>query len=134
MSLWGVQVYHDYMDPDQCEVMSYHFENEKIAKEFRIQAVETYDTIFISPLSIIPPSSVSVSNNRFFYHVQEALDDLCFFLDRENRCKYIYQNEICQMPLICLHYLIYQSECVYLEEENRNLKSQLQNMKKKYID
>jgi len=134
MSLWGVQVYHDYMDPDQCEVMSYHFENEKIAEEFRIQAVETYDTIFISPLSIIPPSSVSVSDNRLFYHVQEALDDLCFFLDRENRSKYIYQNEIYQMPLICLHYLIYYSECVYLEEENRNLKSELQTLKKKYID
>lgn len=126
--MWGVHVYHDYLDPDQCEVIPYYFDNENTADQFRVQAVATYDTIFIGPSYCVLPSSVST---RIFYDSQDALDDLRSFLDRENRSKYIYQNDIQQMPLLHLHCLIYQSECAYLKEENRNLKVEVQNLKKK---
>lgn len=126
--MWSVSVYYDYLDAQSCEMKEYVFQNHKMAQEFRLRAVEIHAMVFISPCFWV---STGQSQPPYFETVQDALDDLCLFLDRETRSSYKHKNEIRTIPIDYLHFLICRSECVRLEEENKLLRRKLEQYEKK---
>lgn len=118
--MWSVFVYYDYLDPQSCEMREYLFTTEALAERFRSEAVEVHEMIFVSPS--FRHHSITGS---FFRKLEDAVDDLTMFVDREKRSQYTHPEEIHLVSMDHLRFLIYQSECVYLEEENKMLRDQL---------
>jgi len=126
--MWNVSVYYDYLDAQFCEMKEYVFQSQEMVDKFRLRAVETHAMVFISPCFWIYACH---SQHHYFETVQDALDDLCLFLDRDKRSSYKHKDGIRIVSMDYLHFLIYRSECVYLEEENKMLRQKLEQYEKK---
>lgn len=120
MNMWSVFVYYDYLDPQLCERKEYRFPDQEMAEQFRLQAVEMHEMVYVSP------SEICSEDCHVFENLSSALKDLQLFLDRNNRIQYKYAKDIQTISMEYLLFLIYRSECIYLEEENKMLQSQLQ--------
>ena len=126
--MWSVFIYYDYLDPQSCEMREYLFTRIEIAEHFRLQAVEVHEMVFVSP--VFHNHHLPIEQHHTWYlSVEDAIDDLARFVDREKRSQYKHQEDIFIVPMDHLRFLIYRSECVYLEEENKMLRSQLEKYK-----
>ena len=125
--MWSVFIYYDYLDPQSCEMREYVFTTEEMAEGFRLQAVEVHEMIFVSPsfYNYLP------MEHSCFLTIEDAIDDVSVFVDREKRSQYEHPEEIQLISMDHLRFLIYRSECVYLEEENKMLRCQLEKYKEK---
>lgn len=121
--MWSVFVYYDYLDPQSCEMREYLLATEALAERFRLEAVQVHEMIFVSP-SFHHPITGSQDVNCFGT-LEDAVDDLTMFVDREKRSQSMLPGEIHLVSMDHLRFLIYRSECVYLEEENKMLRAQL---------
>lgn len=118
--MWSVFVYYDYLDPLSCEMREYLLATKNLAEQFRLEAVRAHEMIFVSPSTMAP------HHGNCFETLEDAVDDLTMFVDRGKRCQYPHPQEIHVVSMDHLRFLIYRSECVYLEEENKMLRTQLE--------
>lgn len=114
-----VPVYFDWHDDDSCYMTEYMFLQEEIAEAFRHEAVLVHDMIYVCPLY----DKEICGKRPIFQTVQEAIDDLKMFI--YNYMDYPFHEDVQRVPLQSLHILVFQSECAYLEEENRELRRRL---------
>jgi hypothetical protein len=124
----SVFIYYDYLDPQSCEMREYLFPTSEMAESFRLDAVKIHEMVFVSPIFHNYHLSIE-EHHTCFSSVEEATHDLTMFVDREKRSQYKHHDNIFIVPMDHLRFLIYRSECVYLEEENKMLRSQLEKYK-----
>lgn len=121
--MWSVFVYYDFGDFQCCDRREYVFEREDMAESFRLQAVELHGMVYVSPIICNHHSS---SLQTCFQTISKALEDVVQFVDREQRSQYRHRDKIDSISMDHLQFLIYRSECMYLEEENKLLRSKLE--------
>lgn len=121
MDLWNVPVYYDYLDDIYCELIEYYFDTKEKADEFRVEAVEVHQMVFVcSAVKVYAPI-----NHNFFHSVVDAVEDLRSILDQDARTTSMLQR-IHREPITDLRLLICMSERSFLEEENEQLRIQLE--------
>lgn len=128
--MWNVCVYYDYLDPQSCEMMEYLLATETLAEDFRLEAVQVHEMIFVSPSFHYSISEAPSQHKNCFQTLEDAMNDLTMFVDRERRSEYTHLREIHLVSMDHLRFLIYRSECVYLEEENKMLRARLEKHEK----
>lgn len=116
-----VPIYYDCLNDVHCQMTEYIFGCEEIAQSFRQQAVHVHEWIYACATF----EGEKHGERPIFRTVEEAIQDLEQFI--QGKSTYCYKNDIMTVPIERLHLLIFQSECAYLAEENKELKKRLAN-------